>query len=568
LLLGQGQAHAQFQQRMAQPQTPGAGPVRVSPNDQVLQTWQQNNLGGATPALVQEGDGTTRLDWHGGISTDAYTNDVQSANGTVNTPLQSGDYYKTVVNSDLRLIRPDGTVDYFQLGVTSSNDRAVLSLNPYQINNIQLGRSTTNYHVAAGDIAPNFSSLGSALGVRGVYAQRQMGDMTIHGFAGQVAESWEVLSSTVPANQYLKDVQGFKLEKAFGPLLRTYVTAQAYSEREAPIMAQPAFLPPGNSHNVSAGFQYQQDQFQLTGETAGSSFTDDGTNDRQGHATIVDTSWRSESVALRAGHHQIDAQYTSLSLMAMPGVRETYVGGDWMAASWMTLTTDLRKSKNSTLATIYSDATSMATDSVTLRANINFGAEHPGWGLALQHVDAQSLDTLSQASHQLESSAMLNYATPEWMAAVGYGQGRTSSETYPTNDSETESWTLNLSRTFSNAQPDAAATWSAGFNFFATSQTQRLLLDGSTSSNLNYTLTATGQLVGLGSLNLMFTDGLSTQPNGAPGLRMRTVQLDAVLAPKRMGTFKVYVRKTQRNVDDPVLFAQENVLGFQWLYNF
>ena len=549
------------------PAAPGTGNVKVSPNDQVLQTWQQNNLGGATPALLQEGDGTTRLDWHGGVTVDEYNNDIQSANGATNTPLQSGSFYKAVVNNDLRVIRPDGTVDYVQLGVTGSNDRAVLSQNPYQVNNLQVGRATTDYRVALGDIAPNFSSLGSALGVRGLYAQRQFGDMTIHGFAGQVAESWEVLSNTVPANQYIKDVQGVKIEKAFGTNLKTYFTAQTYSEREAPTMAQQISAAPGISHSVSAGFQYQQGQFGLTGETASSSFTDDGTNDRVGHANIIDTTWRGETTALRAGYHHIDAEYTSLSLAAMPGVQETYVGGDWVATPWITLSTDLRKSKNSTLATVYADSTSMTTDSATLRAMMNFGVEHPGWGLTLQRVDAQTTDALDQVSRHSDSSATLNYTTADLMAALGYGIGRVTSETYSTNDSETENWSLNLGKTFSNLQPDAPATWSASVNFMATSQAQRMIVSGGSSNNTNYTLTLTGQVVGWGSLNMMLTDGLTTQPTGAPGLRIRGVQLDGTYALQR-GSFKLYLRKTQRNVDDPLLFSAENVLGVQLLLNF
>jgi hypothetical protein len=550
------------------PIAPGTGTVSVSPNAQVLQTWQQNNMGGATPALLQEGDGTTRLDWHGGIAVDAYNNDIQTADGAVNTPLQAGSFYKSVASSDLRQIRPDGSVDYFQVGLTNSNDRAVLSLNPYQVNNLQLGRTTANYHVAVGDIAPNFSSLGSALGARGLYAQRQFGETTIHGFAGQVAENWEVLSNTVPSNSYIKDVQGMKLEQAFGTSWRTYLTAQTYSERLAPQMAQPVSAAPGTSRSVSAGFQYQKDQLMVTGETASSSFEDDGTNNRQGHANIVDTNWRGESTALRAGYHNIDAQYTSLSLAAQPGVQEAYVGGDWIPAPWLTLTTDLRKSKNSTLPTVYADATSTTTDALTLRANINFGVEHPGWGLALQRVEAQSIDAMDQASRHLDVSGMLNYTTAELMAGLGYGVGSVTSETYSTNDSETENWSLNLGKTFSNARPDLAATWSIGVNFMATSQSQRMVVSGGSSNNTNYTLTLNGQVVGWGSMNLMLIDGTTTQPNGAPGLRMRGVQLDTLFAVMRQGTFKFYVHKTQRNIDDPLLFSQENVLGVQFVYNF
>lgn len=568
----------QAQQLLGQPQPPigqpqppqqqGRPQVRVGPNDQVLQSWQQSNMGGAVPALSANEDGSTRLDWHGGVTVDTYTNDIQSAGGTMNTPLRSGSFYRGAITSDLRAIHPDNVVDYFQVGMTTSDDKAVLSQNPYQLNNVQIGRTGEGYSVAVGDIAPNFSSLSSALGARGVYGQRQFGDITVHGFSGQVAENWEVLSSTVPSNQYLREVHGAKVEKMFGSNLRTYVTAQAFSEREAPLMAQPGYAPLGASRSVSAGFQYQQDQFSLVGETAGSNFEDGGNADRQGHATILDAGWRGETVGVRAGYHHIDAEFTSLSLAAQPGIHEAYVGVDWVAAPWLTLTTDVRKSKNSTLANAFSDSTFVDTDALTLRANINFGPEHPGWGLSLQQVTAQSTDSAEQASRRGDFSATLNYASPELISGLTIGQGKITSEVSPYSDSTTESWSFNIGRNFSNARPDAAPTWSAGVNFFATSQTQRLLLTGDESNNVNYTLALTSQVVGWGSLNLLLTGGETTQPNGGPSLRVRGAQLEALIPMRGQSTFKLYARTTRRNMDDPLLSAQEDVLGMQLVYNF
>jgi hypothetical protein len=95
----------------------------------------------------------------------------------------------------------------------------VLSQNRYQVNNLQLGRAGEGYMLALGDIAPNFSSLSSSLGARGLYGQRQFADMTVYGFTGMVAESWETLDNRIPRSQYLKDVHGIKLEKAFGSSL-------------------------------------------------------------------------------------------------------------------------------------------------------------------------------------------------------------------------------------------------------------------------------------------------------------------------------------------------------------
>lgn len=562
LMLCHGQLQAQQQQPQQRPQ------VRVAPNDQVLQSFQQSNMGGATPALAPNEDGSTRLDWHGGVTVDAYSNDIQSAGGAMNTPLRSGGYYRGAATSDLRAIHTDNSVDYFQVGITTSDDKAVLSQKPYQLNNLQIGRTGEGYSVAVGDIAPNFSSLSSALGARGVYGQRQFGEFTVHGFSGQVAENWEVLSSTVPSNQYLREVHGAKVEKTFGSNLRTYVTAQAFTEREAPLMAQPGYAPLGGSRSMSAGFQYQQDRFSLLGEMASSSFEDGGNADRQGHATILDAGWRGDSVGVRAGYHHLDTEFTSLSIAAQPGVHETYVGADWVAAPWLTLTTDLRKSKNSTLANAFSDSTFVDTDALTLRATINFGPEHPGWGLSLQQVSAQSVDSAEQVSRRGDFSATVNYASPELVSGLTIGQGKLSSEVSPFSDSTTESWSFNVGRNFSNAQPDAAPTWSAGVNFSATSQIQRLMATGDASKNTNYTLALTSQVVGWGSLNLLLTGGETTQPNGGPSLRVRGAQLEALMPMKGQSTFKLYARTTRRNIDDPVLSAQEDVMGMQLIYNF
>jgi hypothetical protein len=201
--------------------------VQLEPNDQVIRAWQQNNLGAAGPSLKREEDGSTRLEWKGGLTVDTYSNDVSSAGGYLNTPSRTGAFYRNTLNSDLRAVHKDNTVDYFQLGATSSNDLSVLSQNRYQINNLQLGRAGEGYMLSLGDVTPNFSSLSSALGVRGLYGQRQFGEVTAYGFTGMVAESWETLGNKVPRSQYLKDVHGVKLEKAFGSALKTYVTSQS-----------------------------------------------------------------------------------------------------------------------------------------------------------------------------------------------------------------------------------------------------------------------------------------------------------------------------------------------------
>ena len=547
---------------------PGQNQVFLVPNAQIAQTWQQNSPGATAPTIAQQEDGSTRVEWHGMATLDGYTNDVQSASGNLTSALRPGQYFKSLFNSDLRVIASDGAVDHMQIGLTNTNDRSVLSQNPYQINNIQLGKSGAGYMFAAGDVMPNFSSLGTSLAVRGIYGLRQFGGLSVLGFAGTVAESWEALGGTVASNQLLKEAYGIKLEQLVGNSLRVYATTQMFTERDPSQSVQ--MLPPsGNTSNTqSAGFQYQQGQYSLTGETASSRYAAPADQGRNGQATVLDASWRGETTGLRAGYHDIANTFTSLSVAAQPGVQETYSAMDWMAAPWLSLTADLRKSRATTMATAAMASSYVDTEAATLQAHLNFSAVLPGIAGTLQQSTSRSVDSSSQDARHDDWMSTLSYATPVCNATIGYGVSNMASATNPNADSSTSSWTLNLGRTYSDSNPGEPETWGAGFNLSASSQVQRLLLSDAQSANSNYTITANAQRAGWGRLNLMLTGGLTTQPNGGPGLRMQGVQLEAVRPFKGQNLFKLYVRNTNRNIGDALLAVLERIAGFQIIYNF
>ena len=90
LLLCQDQAWAQ-----------SAEPVELAPNDRVIQSWQQSNMGGSSPMLKREEDGSTRLEWKVGGTLDVYTNNVQSAGGFMNSSLATGTFFRNSFSSDL-----------------------------------------------------------------------------------------------------------------------------------------------------------------------------------------------------------------------------------------------------------------------------------------------------------------------------------------------------------------------------------------------------------------------------------------------------------------------------------
>lgn len=535
-------------------------------NDHAAQSWQQDNLGGQAPLLVQQDDGSTRIEWSGGVTVDAYTNKVTTANGNMNTPLQSGTFYKGVIQSDLRGINPAGTVNYFQFGLTHTNDRSILSLYPRQINNIQLGRSGQGYLVAIGDIAPNFSSLSSALGARGFIGQKQIGDTTVSGYGGVVTESWEAFDNTVVRNQFLRDVYGVKLENSFTQNLKIYATGQAGTDRTGsitnPLLS--AFALTEKLHASSMGFQYAEGQFQLAGETAVSGYQKDTQEGRSGRASILDAGWSGQAVALRAGYHDISPGFTSLSTMLVAGIKEAYTGADWTVAPWITLGADLRNSKNSTLAT---PSQTTDTDSGAVRANINFGPNLPGWSLGLQQDGSNTRDPWSSVSRNAQTSAALNYASPAWTAVLGHGLGKVRNDASSAMDSDVTSWQFMLGRSLSDAADASPASWLLNVNFNAALQDQRLL-SGTGTRNVNYSLTFAGQRTGWGNLNLVLTEGSISRPDGQPDLKLRSAQLEGVHPFSQTNSAKIYLRDARSNIGDPLLGVDERVAGAQYTYSF
>ena len=330
---------------------------QTTSNDEVLQTFQQGNAGGQQPQLVTQEDGSTRIEWHGGINTDFYNQQVNSGNGSTNTSLQSGSFYRGTLQSDLRAINQRGDATYFQFGLTQTDDRAVLSMHPRQINTLQFGRVGPGYQVTFGDIAPNFSPLSTALAARGLLAQIQHGQATITGYGGVIADSWEALNKLVPRNQFLRDTYGLKAEYALTSSLKIYLTGQTSKDRVGSTTFATS-ADPAKAQSGTLGFAYQDGPLQVTGETASSHYEQSNTESRTGKASIIDATWSGQEVSLRGGFHDVGTKYTNfISALATPGIEEIYASADWPAAAWISLGADLRNSKFRTLATSSSAST-------------------------------------------------------------------------------------------------------------------------------------------------------------------------------------------------------------------
>lgn len=544
-------------------ETPPTTPDTNS-NEAAAQAWQQGNAGASTPVLIPQEDGSTKIEWHGGVTVDGYVNTVSSAAGTWGSPLASGHFVKAQIQSDLRGLAPSGDVNYFQFGLTQTNDRSVLSVFPRQINNLQLGRSGPGYLLAAGDVAPNFSSLSSALGVRGLIAQKQIDNTIFSGYAGFVVPSWEMLEGRIPRTQFVRDVQGIKLEQNFNENLKLYATGQYGADR--PDSPDVTGLAPSKVYAGTLGFQYALDNYQISGETAASHFNQLGEGTRSGNASIIDATWRGQSVALRVGYHNVAADFVSLSQAATPGIRESYAGADWTAATWVTFGLDLRNSKSMSRDTVFSPSQLTDTDSGSVRANINFGENYPGWGATLQQSASNSRDPSKMLSRNQQSSVGVNYSAAQWNSSIAYSLGKVRSEASSTYDSDTTTWQGSVGRSFSNADGLTSATWSINTNLNASIQEQDLL-SGLETRAFTSSFSISGQRTGWGTVNLVLSKGFNTRPSQS-ALRMEAIQLDASCPIGTQAGVKLYLRDTRRNIDDPALAAEEKVAGMQLNYNF
>ncbi len=533
----------------------------LADNSEVLQAWQQGAAGGQTPDLVQQADGGTTIEWHGGVTLDKYVN--SSSGGNTLTPNRGGSYYKAQVQSDLRGTSPDGDLSYMQLSLTNTDDRSVLSSNPTQINSLLMGRAGKDYQITLGDVVASYSQLGTSLGLRGIGGQKLFGQSSMFSAsAGVQAPSWEALANTVPRTQFLRNVYAGKAETAFSEAWRGYVTTQGYADDTGSLGRGMSLLAPASARTTTAGFTYQQGQLGVQGEAGVSRWQEEGQDEHNDNAFIVDANWRVESVGLRAGHHDIGRYYSSLSGMAAPGVQETYVAGDWAAAQWVTFTADARHSVNEgAMNTI----NAQKTDALLAGAFINFGPDWPGWGLMLNHSQSRGESANNGASTENQGNgASLFYYGQVWNGSLGYNEQKVSSNAAPGADAKTTGWVGTVGRNWSDDSGVAGGMWTLGTNLTASLQEQNLDAGGSTRSTV-LGLGVSAQRSGWGSLNASLSDGTTTQTTGGPDLRMKTYQVDAAYPFKGQNSLRFYLR-SNRTGGGTAADYNDRTVGLQLVY--
>lgn len=583
-------AHAQTP---APAPAPAPAPSQVEAaqqNDAAARAWEKQS--GSKVVLNPSVDGGTTIEFHGSINADYYHNKIETpaGSGSINSPLQSGSFYKVISQGDLRATGKEGGVTYVQGTFTHSDDRSVLSRYTNQLTNFQIGRTNKDYQVMLGDVAVNYSQLSSGLGLRGLSGTKQFGSYTVSGHMGVITETWESLMDKkdaldgLPArSRYTRDVAGIKLEKAFTPSLKVYATTQRYNDQEGSVLAGSISTLPANVRASTAGFTFQEGQFSLTGEGASSRFGEKDQTTRKGDAGIVDTNYRLDSLAMRAGYHKVSSSYGSLSQAVPAGVEESYVGADWTATTWMTLGAEYRDSTRTTPSyTVISAGpvltpvagTSTETQALTSRANFTLGPDLPGWGLTFQDTHTEGKDTNGLSTPSTNFTSSVTYSSQTWNGMASAGTGRVENAASPASDSKTYNGQLQLGRQITNGTNETPATWTANTSVTGGQQRQYLINLGTSTFTTNYGFVFTLQRVASFQFNSSFTESITTQTTGGPDLKSRAVQVDASYplgkpaeaGARAPGIAKLYYRDNLHNIGVATLRSRENVVGLQLGY--
>jgi hypothetical protein len=546
--------------------TPLSDADRQAANQQLMKSWQQQT-GQATS--LDSVDSAESVEFHGQTSLDVYNNSssIPSGNPALSSMTQ-GNFGQLGFQGDLRAKSANDTVTYVQGSLNSTNDRAIQARYATQIGNLQVGRTGNGYQLLAGDVAADFSGLSSGLGLRGALASKEFGGFTATGFAGTVAGSWEALlqrsalDGLPPRNSYLRDVVGVKGDYKLSAELTGYATLQNYRDKinSAPL---PPLSPAFDGTIVTAGAKYLSGPLQVATEFARSNKHDQNTNTNDAdRAFVLDGTYSFTNIKLRAGYHDIGANFASLASAAAPGIREFYAGTDWTITPQLTWTLDARDAI--TRLPGGAGQTALATLGNRLAYNVQ---TIPGLAFGLTNTDTKAKDALGNDSRNDTTQIVATYASPVWTANASAGAGHSRDAVNNAADSNTRQWQLGLGRNWGNASADMPASWTLGLMGTLAAQVQTLVValtqSRSSTAGLNLVLTSTQW----GNVNAGLQMQSTSQPTlGAPDLKTTTLNLDWSKDFNKKWTFKTYVRYNLRNHGDALLQADERTIGVQGVF--
>ncbi len=552
----------------------------LSDNSTVLAQFAQAS-GGSAPQLVPAEDGATRIEWHGGVSVDLYSRNA--GGGSVLTPYSSGQFHRLGVQSDLRATAIEGDVSWLQFAATQSDDPSVIFVGNSQVNTLSAGRSGLGYRYAVGDVAVNHSVLGANTALRGGLAQRYVGQTLFSASAGVVAESWEALADQERRHMFLKNIYAVKAETPFGQTVQAYVTAQGYTEDGDSLLPGTLALAPSAGHSTTLGLNWREGQYYVQAEGGLSRWTE---KDLQGHrdrAFIVDGGWQGETLGMRLGHHDLGRYYASLSGLAGAGIRETYANANWLAATWISLNGDLRRSENQMAAppippppptipptpvTPYTPFVGV-TEAANLRAQLTF-SDAPGLGLGISAGESRGRNSSGTAAggvnRSLNQGLNLSYAQALWNASLGYQNSTQSNSIAAGADSRTDTWTASYGRNWSDATDVAPASRTLYATVAGSLQRQHLNSGAmATLSNLNLVLA--GERAGWGRLSAVLGGSRGHDAAGG-GLRQHWYQIDAARAFGQHSGVRLYLRAMRSVQGQPAVAYRDRTAGVQLSHAF
>lgn len=531
-------------------------------NQAVLDAWARAN--GSAPAVVAQPDGATRLEWQVQSNNEAYSTSLQTAgNPTINSPLQDGSHGRATLATSVKQVTASGTT-FLQAAVLGTDDRAVLSKYANQVTTLQAGRTTATYSVLAGDVAANFSTLGTNLGLRGLLGTVTLGPVTVSSHIGTVSESWEALANrgtidnTPARNSFLRDVFGVKAEYALSPSWKAFVTTQGYNDRASSLPGLPSTRPAETQSNT-LGLAYQGEALQVSAETGTSRFGQSGDGKRDGNATVLAGTYRVGNVYYRAGYNDIGPLFASLAAAAAPGAQESYAGADWQATQALTLGAELRHGANRVAATEITEATRSPFDALSVRAGYNLNAWVEGLGLQAQDTRSRNEDPVGNRRDNSTTALGLNYGRNGWTAVGGATYANSKDRANASSDSTTRSWQAGGGKQWSG--DPAGPPWNLSVNALGTWQVQRLVAMATETRNRNFALSVSGTHARFGAINVMAQAGTMTQPQGGPDLRQRGYQLEYSYPITPAALLRAYWRRTERNGGSDTLRTVEESGG-------
>jgi hypothetical protein len=589
LLFMAGAALAQTPPEEPKPVTETPAPALASPNtsnEDVLKNWNQQT--GSQGQLTKDESGETKLMWTLAPTFERYSNDITTSNASPFpvTPLRSGEFQRFGMQGDLRWLRPDGGATHAQLMFNGSDDRSVLSRYSSQIANFQAGRSGQGWQLALGDVAVNFSPLGSTLGLRGFSGQSALGGLTLAAHTGAISESWEELANRTPLDNQparlrpIRDVWGSKLEYRFEGGLRAFSTLQGFADREPASDANnPFFVMPrldGNSATVGLGFEH--DRWTVVTEYATSRWQERDQDLRNGDAAVLQIAYRLDKGTLRAGANNVHSTYASIAQTVPPGVKEFFVGGDMNVLTTLTIGADLRTADNTTPPIIYRfppppptvppsplppplppiPSSKTRADTLTLRANWQIAAV-PGLSVNVNNMatrgkDAQQLDTTAD-----NTMLGLMYATGQWNTGATLMWMETTTAASPLSASQMRGVQLMAGMNLMQFTAQGAPRYLLNTQVTANRQVQTLPALGFENRLNSIGLRVNGDLAGKTRVTLQLQQ--DTIESNTQKLTTRLWQLEAGYSFTPQLAAKLYTRGAQRNRGAPGIAVDENVNG-------